>query len=49
VIAEAFNVFDRESHGGFVGNQRSPQFGQPTGTVAGFEPRQIQLGLRLDF
>jgi hypothetical protein len=31
------------------GNQRSPQFGQPTGTVTGFEPRQVQLRLRLDF
>ena len=49
VIAEAFNVFDRENHGGFVGNQRSPQFGQPTGTAVGFEPRQVQMGLRWDF
>ena len=49
ILVEAFNLFNRNNVGGFVGNLQSPQFGQPTGIVAGFEPRQIQLAFRLDF
>jgi hypothetical protein len=49
LIADAINVFNHPSKGGFTGNQRSTLFGKPTGTVANFRPRQVQLGARLDF
>jgi hypothetical protein len=49
IIVEAFNLFNRANVGGFVGNLQSPQFGQPTGIVTGFEPRQVQFALRVDF
>jgi outer membrane receptor for ferrienterochelin and colicin len=48
-IVEAFNLFNRTNAGGFNGNQQSPQFEQPTLIVPGFEPRQIQLAVRVDF
>ncbi len=48
-LVEAFNLFNNTSHGGFVGNLQSPDFGTPTGLLEGFPPRQIQLGLRVDF
>jgi outer membrane receptor for ferrienterochelin and colicin len=48
-IVEAFNVLNHPSLGTYIGNQRSAQFGKPTATVANFAPRQIQLGLRLNF
>jgi len=48
-IAEAFNLLNHPSKGGFVGNQASRLFGTPQNTVANFAPRQVQLGLRLDF
>ena len=49
VIAEAFNLFNHPSEGGFIGNRASSRFGQATTTVVNFAPRQVQLGLRLDF
>lgn len=48
-IAEAFNVMNHPSLGGYVGNKRSALFGKPTGTVGNFEPRNIQVGVRVDF
>jgi len=49
LIAEAFNVANHPSLGGYTGNQRSAIFGQPTVTVANFAPRQVQLSARIDF
>ncbi len=49
IIVEAFNLFNRVNVGGFIGNQQSPQFGEPTVVFTGFEPRQIQVGFRIDF
>ncbi len=45
---EALNVFNHPNY--FVGDQsiNSPQFGKITST-AGFQPRQIQLGLKVSF
>ena len=48
-MVEAFNLFNRTNAGGFNGNQQSPQFGQPTLILTGFEPRQVQLAVRVDF
>ena len=48
-LVEAFNLFNNTSNGGFVGNLQSPDFGTPTGLLEGFPPRQVQLGLRVDF
>jgi outer membrane receptor for ferrienterochelin and colicin len=48
-IVEAFNLFNRTNAGGFNGNQQSPLFGQPTLILTGFEPRQVQLAVRVDF
>jgi outer membrane receptor for ferrienterochelin and colicin len=49
VLIEAFNLFNRENVGNFNGNILSPDFGQPTGLVDNFPPRQVQLGVRFDF
>lgn len=49
VIAEAFNMFNHPSLGGYTGNQRSTLFGKPTATVANFGPRQVSIGARIDF
>jgi hypothetical protein len=49
LIAEAFNLFNHVNPTGYIGNQLSTQFGQPTRTAPGqFGPRQIQFGLRFD-
>jgi outer membrane receptor for ferrienterochelin and colicin len=48
-IVAAFNVFNHPSHGTFIGNKRSAQFGKPTVVVTNFEPRQVELGFRLNF
>ena len=49
LIVEAFNVFNHTNPTGYVGNLTSPNFGEPTRTLAGaFGPRQIQFGLRFD-
>ncbi len=49
LIAEAFNLFNHPSLDGFQGNMQSPDFGKPTAVASGFEPRQIQLGARIEF
>jgi hypothetical protein len=49
LIAEAFNLFNHPSHGSFEENMQSENFGEPTEVVAGFEPRQIQVGVRIEF
>lgn len=50
LIAEAFNIFDKTNPTSFIGNMKSPAFGQPTEVLPGaFGPRQIQLGARVDF
>ncbi len=48
VILEVFNLFNHVNYDStsIVGNQSSPNFGQPTVALA---PRQIQLGAKLDF
>ena len=48
-MLEVFNLFNRDNVGGFVGNLQSSQFGEPTGLFPGFDPRQVQLAVRLDF
>jgi hypothetical protein len=48
-LVEAFNLFNTTSHSGFIGNLQSPDFGEPTNLLEGFPPRQVQLGLRVDF
>ncbi|MCI0446142.1 hypothetical protein L0244_25400 [bacterium] len=48
-LVEAFNLFNNTSHGGFVGNLQAPEFGNPTNILDSFPPRQVQLGLRVDF
>jgi outer membrane receptor protein involved in Fe transport len=49
LLIEAFNLFNRKNVDGFVGNQQSPQFGEPTTIATGFEPRQVQIAFRVDF
>jgi Carboxypeptidase regulatory-like domain/TonB dependent receptor-like, beta-barrel/TonB-dependent Receptor Plug Domain len=49
VLVEAFNLFNRANVGNFQNNLLSLDFGEPTGIVEGFEPRRVQLGLRVDF
>lgn len=49
ILGEAFNLLNHPSRASFVGNRRSPNFGEPTGVATSFPPRQIQLGFRLDF
>jgi outer membrane receptor for ferrienterochelin and colicin len=48
-IVQAFNVFNHPSMGGFIGNQLSAQFRKPTAVVTNFEPRQVELALRVGF
>jgi hypothetical protein len=51
-IAEMFNVFNATNPGGYVGNERSTSFGQPTTYAGDFQrgdSRVAQLGLRLEF
>lgn len=45
-LAEAFNLLNRANFGTPVGNARSASFGKPTSAQ---DPRQIQLGFRIDF
>lgn len=45
-LAEAFHIANTTNWTGYVGNQRSASFGKPTGSG---DPRQIQLGVRVDF
>jgi hypothetical protein len=44
--AEAFNLFNRVNLYNPIGNMGSPQFGQ---SVTAFQPRELQLGLKLLF
>ena len=48
-MLEIFYLFNHHNVGGFVGNLQSSQFGEPTGLVPGFDPRQVQFAVRLDF
>jgi hypothetical protein len=44
--AEAFNLFNRSNFRAPVGNRSANNFGTITST---FDPRQVQLGVRLTF
>ncbi|MBI2834526.1 MAG: TonB-dependent receptor [Acidobacteria bacterium] len=46
MMLEAFNVTNRDNFSAYNGNLRSALFRRPT---AAFDPRQIQLGARIDF
>ncbi len=46
VLWEMFNVTNRVNYGGYVGNQRSTNFGKPSYALP---PFQAQFGIRLDF
>ncbi len=46
LLWEMFNLTNAKNYGGHIGNQRSPDFGQPTYAVS---PFQGQLGIRFDF
>jgi hypothetical protein len=46
LMFEMFNLFNTVNNGGYIGNQRAVNFGQPT---VAFAPFQRQLGVRLDF
>ena len=49
-IAELFNVLDRANYGGYVTNESSSQFKQPSSnTNLSYAPRSLQLGFRLTF
>lgn len=45
-IAEAFNLTNRVNYTSFFGSIQSARFGLPQ---AAGDPRQIQLGVRVDF
>jgi hypothetical protein len=45
-LIEAFNLLNRRNFTSFVGNANSALFGKPQNATA---PRQLQLGLRVDF
>jgi len=46
LLWEMFNLTNAENYGGFIGNQRSPDFGKPTYALS---PFQGQLAIRFDF
>jgi len=49
-IFELYNLFDHANYGGYVNDELSPQFGEPTySSNIAFTPRAIQLGFRLQF
>jgi hypothetical protein len=49
-IVEVFNVFNRANYGGYVTNESSLQYKQPTSsTNLSYAPRSLQLGFRLTF
>ena len=49
-IFEMFNVFNRSNYGGYVTNESSLQFKQPTSsTNLSYAPRSLQLGFRVAF
>jgi hypothetical protein len=49
-IVELFNVFNRANYGGYVTNESSLQYKQPTSsTNLSYAPRSLQLGFRIVF
>jgi hypothetical protein len=42
-------VLNHPSRGFYEGNVLSPGFSKPTQTLNNFRPRQVQLGLRVEF
>jgi hypothetical protein len=46
LLWEMDNIFNTVNYGGYIGNQRSKSFGQPTYALT---PFQGQLGLRFNF
>ena len=49
-LLEVFNVFNRANYGGYVGNESSLQFGQPSSsTNLSYAPRSLQLGFHVTF
>jgi hypothetical protein len=46
LLVEAFNVLNQSNWTSFVGDMSSQRLGKPTGST---EPRQVQLGIRMDF
>ena len=49
-ILEVFNAFNRANYGGYVTNESSLQFKQPSSsTNLSYAPRSLQLGFRLTF
>ena len=49
-VVEVFNAFNRANYGGYVTNESSLQFGQPSSsTNLSYAPRSLQLGFRLTF
>ena len=49
-LLEVFNVFNRANYGGYVTNESSLQYRQPTSsTNLSYAPRSLQLGFRLSF
>jgi hypothetical protein len=52
LIGEGFNVFNDKNPGGFIGNRRASNFGQPTEFAGDFqrgEQRLFQIGARFEF
>jgi len=49
-MLEVFNVFNRANYGGYVTNESSLQYTQPTSsTNLSYAPRSVQLGFRVAF
>jgi hypothetical protein len=49
-MLEVFNVFNRANYGGYVTNESSLQYAQPTSsTNLSYAPRSVQLGFRMAF
>ena len=48
-FVEAFNLLNRASLGTPIGNLASASFGRSTGLASGATPRQVELGVRLNF
>jgi hypothetical protein len=49
-IVEVFNVLNRANYGGYVTNESSLQYKQPTSnTNLSYAPRTLQLGFRFTF
>jgi hypothetical protein len=49
-IVELFNVFNRANYGGYVTNESSLQYKQPSSsTNLSYAPRSLQLGFRVTF